>query len=163
MIPHFKLVKTKTRKWLLLFPTWYIFHIAESKTSDFTDIDWAQDELIMNSCVAGYLITVLTQGISSLLGGGGGMGEGSCFYLWCDSALSTHVCSQTMKIVLEGSTHVWKQCLIEWLTKWWTRERSDKIGYAQLSREREERQHKRKQLRGWEEEQFYLESLTETG
>ena len=89
VIPHFKLVKTKTRKWLLLFPMWYIFHIAESKTSDFTDIDWAQDELIMNSCVAGYLITVLTQGISSLLGGGGGMGEGRCFYLWCGSALST--------------------------------------------------------------------------
>lgn len=133
----FQTKEANTRKWLLLFPTWYIFHIAERKTSDFTDVVWAQDELFMNSCFAGYLITLWTQRLSNLLCSWGVWGVGNYFKLWGGSALSIHICSQRMKIKLisEGSTHVWKQCLIEWLKKWWVTERSDRIGYAQLSRE----------------------------
>ena len=83
VIPHSKLVKANTRKWWLLFLTWYVFHIADSKTSDFIDIDWAQDERIMNSCVAGYLITLWTQRLFDLLRGGvvGGTGVGKLFLI----------------------------------------------------------------------------------
>lgn len=57
-------------------------------------------------------------------------------FLVCGSALSTHLLSQTMKIRLvcrKRHTHVWKWRLIEWKTKWWIRERLDRIGYVQLS------------------------------
>jgi hypothetical protein len=53
VISYSKLVKANTRKWLLLFPTRYIFHIAESKTSDFTDTDWAQPNLLGGGVLGG--------------------------------------------------------------------------------------------------------------
>ena len=52
---------------------------------------------------------------------------------------------------VKGNTHVWKQCLIEWQKKWQIRERSDRMGYAQLSwEEREGKLLKRAVQRGEE-------------
>lgn len=59
---------------------------------------------------------------------------------------------------VDGSSHVWKWCLIEWETKSQIRERFNRIGYAQLSlEERGTGSYLREQHRGRRKGAVFLE------
>jgi hypothetical protein len=67
---------------------------------------------------------------------------------------------QKVKLVCRKKHQCWKVTLIEWQTKWWIRERFDRIGYAQLSwEERRKGCCLREQCRGGRGEKFYQDII----